>query len=229
MRSCLIHARDNADDDEDLKYKVKQLTLSWRKIYPGGTVSQYKSFAMLPEEVFEELRKIFTGKIAKFAATKNHKSFKPPKSMSNFVRMGNIPSDVQLTLLKRVTQQGDSTAQFKTNCLNYKGRERIGRLCLKLLQVKTLAAAYEKYAPLFSQDIFEGICLNHLKIVAYLKQKDHMPDSLVTTLSGILIAHKSQAKAASQVQSFGERKEMVRGDFSFFFFFLFSFRLVNIN
>jgi len=139
--------------------------------YAMGTNSfnQLWTLAAKTGEVWDELRKIFTGEVV------NAHKFKKPRSASNFTSMGNIPDEDLLVMLRGVTCGRLSLKQFTDECKAYKATARVQREILSHTDIsqESWVDAQEEF-PTACDDSFVAIWCQYI-LTRVLPNKSPLP------------------------------------------------------
>ena len=177
-----------------------------------NTFGQYRMMATLPQECWDELAKIFT-------KPASH-DYKPPTALSHFTRIGNIPSEVLVILMKRITVDGWTTAQFQKACDKYKAETRIIKEILLLHQTVFRRDElmewndFQTEFPHISSKNNIDVFLN--EVIRMKKKADKMPDTFTEQITAQLRKIKGQRERDEEIQS-------KIADVRYFVFFLIHF------
>ena len=122
-----------------------------------NSFNQLWTLAARSGEVWDELRKIFTGNVA------NRDKFKIPKSASNFTSMGAIPDEDLLVLLRGVSAGRMTLKQFTDSCRAYKATARVQRDILSHEEIDEVSwVEAQKRFPSACSDGFVGIWAQYI-------------------------------------------------------------------
>ena len=121
-------------NDPTIVSTVKQ-QLKSDMLFASGLTSaafgQLKTLAVLRDDLFDEVGRLFTNPPV-------YKGFQQPTAMTHFVRVGGIPPDDLLNLLRKISTDKLTMKQFMESCETFKARSRIMVMFLESLDITTM-------------------------------------------------------------------------------------------